>query len=148
MRTVIRRLEADASAHLGVFEAMRGNFHEARRLVDRHMEILRDLGLKYEEFLANSIMRRDVEMLAGEAAAAERAVRAPFDATFVSGGSRGRMAFAVRIAYAVCAQGRYGEALQYAEATGTRWPLVFGGRTCGCVRAPGRPRDWENSSEA
>ena len=111
-----RRLEADASAHLGVFEAMRGNFHEARRLVDRHMEILRDLGLKYEEFLANSIMRWDIEMLAGEAAAAERAVRAPYDATFVSGESRGRMAFAVRIALAICAQGRYAEALRYAEA--------------------------------
>ena len=115
-----RRLEADASAHLGVFEAMRGNFHEARRLVDRHMEILRDLGLKYEEFLANSIMRWDVEMLAGEAAAAERAVRAPFDATFVSGESRGRMAFALRIACAVCAQGRYAEALRYAEADSER----------------------------
>ena len=62
---------------------MRGNFDEARNLVNEHADIMRDLGLVYLSW-TNSMARWDIEMLAGDGASAEYAVRVPYDASPLS----------------------------------------------------------------
>jgi tetratricopeptide (TPR) repeat protein len=100
-------------APLSVFEAMRGHFDTARAYLVRQREIMQDLGLSYW-FWTNALANWDVELLAGDPSSAERAVRRSFDATSALMEDQA-VGFASRIAYALCAQGRYREALLYAD---------------------------------
>ncbi len=119
-----RKSEAEVFAPLGVFEAMRGNFDDARKLVNEHAGIMRDLGLAYLSW-TNSIARWDIEMLAGDGASAEYAVRVPYDASPLSDTDQDRLTYVTRIAYALCAQRRYAEALALSDMAADRVVFVW-----------------------
>jgi class 3 adenylate cyclase/tetratricopeptide (TPR) repeat protein len=70
-----RPAEAGALAGIALLEAITGNFEEARAAEARSSEISQELGLAL--FLAvGGIWRGEIEMLAGDASAAERSLRA------------------------------------------------------------------------
>ena len=109
-----RRLEAGALGARGVLVAMLGEFPEARRLVAGQRAILEDLGLEY---LRDLTFYRDwqIEMLADDPEAAERAVLAvdrAIEGLEAAGGAGFR---ATLLSHALSAQGRYREALDLAE---------------------------------
>ncbi len=109
-----RRLEAGALGARGVLVAMVGRFPEARRLLAEQRAILEELGLEYLKYLT---FHRDwqIEMLADDPEAAERAVRASdreSDGLEAEGGPELR---ATLLSHALSAQGRYREALDLAE---------------------------------
>ena len=109
-----RRLEAGALGARGVLVAMVGEFPEARRLVADQREILEDLGLEY---LRNLTFYRDwqIEMLADDPEAAERAVLSVDRATDGLEAAGGADFRATLLSHALSAQGRYREALDIAE---------------------------------
>ena len=104
-----RRFEAEVLGCEAVARAMLGDFGSARALLDRYREIISDLGIIYVEYwLAETTWT--VEMLAGDAVAAEAGIR-------IAEGSAARWmdesveaAVGSRLAHALLAQGRYDEA--------------------------------------
>ncbi len=109
-----RRTAAEVYAALGALHAMLGDFEQARALVARHAEILRDLGLWYGEWEA-AWMRWEVERLAGDLVAAERVARSALDSLPSDGETIARADINTIIGLAVCGQGRYEEAIRYLE---------------------------------
>lgn len=72
-------VHASALGALGLLRAQRGEFDAARALVEESRLALEELGLRQAE-AAHSIAMAEVEMLAGDEAAAERILKAGFDA--------------------------------------------------------------------
>jgi len=107
-----RRTEASVRATLGTLHAMLGNFAKARALIVRQRETLRDLGLSYWAF-GPAVGLWEVEMLAGDPAAAEREVRAGYELIQRPGG--GGSLLASLLAHAIGAQGRFEEAARFAD---------------------------------
>jgi tetratricopeptide (TPR) repeat protein len=102
-------MEANMLAFLAALEAMSGHLDEARSHVASGRALIRDLGLTWQAAI-HDWFSGEIEMLAGDAVAAERGYReahaeceAIDDAFFGS-------AVAVRLPAAVYAQGRYEEA--------------------------------------
>jgi hypothetical protein len=120
-----RRVEAAVSGALGSFEAMRGNFGRARDLVTASGKILRELGLAYGSWEVASA-RWDVEMLAGEAGSAEGVVRDPYDDLPSSDLSHERSGLTIRLASALCAQGRYEEASRFVDISAESSDMFVG----------------------
>ena len=90
-------------------EAMRGNFHEARELYRRSQAILEDLGRTL--VLANTHAHSGfVELLAGDAVAAEREFRRGFEALAAMGEQNNRASAAALLAETLARQGRDDEA--------------------------------------
>ena len=98
---------ATASRALAGLRAMAGDFEEARRLRDRDLEILAELGVDLMAVYAQELYGT-VELLAGEPAAAEERFRAAYEATK---GDIARATFAALLAEAVRRRGRLDEAL-------------------------------------
>ncbi len=71
-------LHASALGALGLLRAARGEFADGRALVQRARRELEELGLR-QAVAAHSIAVAEVEMLAGDDAAAERVLRQAFD---------------------------------------------------------------------
>ena len=101
--------EAPAYRALAWVRAMQGRFEEARELVRRARAIFEDLGLRLRAaFVAETA--GEVEMLAGEYVAAERAYRAGLDAAVGMGEQGFRSTVAACLANALVALGRFAEA--------------------------------------
>jgi class 3 adenylate cyclase/tetratricopeptide (TPR) repeat protein len=107
-----RRTEASVWATLGTLHAMLGNFAKARALIVQQRETLRDLGLAYWVF-GPAVGLWQVEILAGDPAAAEREVRSAYG--LMSRWSGGASLFTSLLAHAIGAQERFEEAARFAE---------------------------------
>jgi len=103
-------IEAGALRSLSWLEARRGRFDEARELVRRASTLFRDVGASGLSRLSTAFAAADIELLAGDYAAAERVVR-PWLAELEQMGERGyRSSLVAWLALAVYAQGRLEEA--------------------------------------
>jgi tetratricopeptide (TPR) repeat protein len=106
--------EAQVLYPLAAFQAMLGRFEEARALAGAAGSILADYGLRLG---ANSHLEAMVELLAGDPAAAERALRTDYDALGRIGETGFLSTTAALLARAVEAQGRHDEAYALTEAS-------------------------------
>ena len=106
-----RRAEGLVTVILGWLEAMRGDFDAAREHARRGRAILDDVGTNV---LAASTVSSEIEMLAGDPAAAERDLRRDYDALTELGETYLRSTVAGDLAQAVYVQGRADEALDLA----------------------------------
>jgi tetratricopeptide (TPR) repeat protein len=109
-----RRVEGWGRTVRCVFEAMLGNFDEARQLREQARETWVDLGMRLE--LAGSGQNFGwVELLAGDPAAAEREFRASYELSERMGETGYLSTTAGFLAEALYAQGRHEEALSYTK---------------------------------
>src|SRR5262249_56533467 len=104
-----RTLEAVVSTVSGLLEAMRGNFSDARSLYGESQAILRDLG-QTVSLAALQTWSGAVELLAGDAYAAERELRAAFETLEPMGDKANLATIAASLAAALHLQGRDDEA--------------------------------------
>jgi tetratricopeptide (TPR) repeat protein len=102
-----RATEANLLVWLGGLEAMRGQFPEARELVDQAGQRYEQLGLDADTYLR---LRGAVEMFAGSPELAEEALRASCTALERHGQTAVLATRAADLANAICEQGRYEEA--------------------------------------
>ncbi|HEX2031305.1 MAG TPA: adenylate/guanylate cyclase domain-containing protein [Actinomycetota bacterium] len=109
-----RKVEAFTLVTRGVLEARRGDLDLARELVSRGRAMLRDLGSRVYA-AATSHGAGQIELLAGDPAAAEREFRAGFEALETMGEKAYLSTSAGFVAEALCAQGRYEEAERFAR---------------------------------
>ncbi len=109
-------LEASASAAIAMLEAMRGNFAVARELSGRSRRIAEELGLtQWLGALGNYI--GPIELLAGDLAAAERALREGYERLESLGETGVLSTTAAYLSRAIVLQGRYDDAWELAEAS-------------------------------
>jgi tetratricopeptide (TPR) repeat protein len=102
---------------LGVLYAMRGRFAEARELFARGVAILEKLGIKLRVVTRQHFLA-DIELLANNPAAAERAMRWAYDREVEMAEKQDIPGTAGRLAEALYCQGRYEEAAQWVEIAG------------------------------
>ncbi len=147
-----RRTEANVRGTLGTLHAMVGNFAKARALIVQQREALRDLGLSYWPFNPAAGLW-EVEMLAGDPAAAEREVREVYG--LISRWSGGVSLFTSLLAHAIGAQERFEEAARFADLSkesATDWLMdQIGWRTASAkalARLGGPDRAIELAGEA
>jgi tetratricopeptide (TPR) repeat protein len=108
------QVEVDFMSVRGHLEAMRGRFDIGRDCISRATELVEELGLDYA-LAALAERRGDLELLAGDAAAAEGWLRSACE-SLERRGAWGHLAtVAPVLADAVLQQGRDDEALQLAE---------------------------------
>jgi tetratricopeptide (TPR) repeat protein len=109
-------VESTFLVSLAGLQAMSDRFEEARGLLERGEIIAEELGFKLW-FAGFSLVSGDVELLAGDPAAAERRLRRGYD-VLKKVGERGVLStVASRLARTVYAQGRYDEAERLAETS-------------------------------
>ena len=101
--------EAGAFRSMAALNAMQGRIDEARRLVRKSLKILEDHGLRMRASFASEA-EGFIETLAGDPAAAERALRAGYDEVARLGDLGYQATAAALLAHAICAQGRLEEA--------------------------------------
>jgi tetratricopeptide (TPR) repeat protein len=104
-----RRVAATVSICRGYLAAMEGRFDEARDLIARGRAIREEL-VRTRQPSAGSLYLGRVELLAGDPAAAETALRAGYEALERLGEKSSRSTLEALLAEALDAQGRYGEA--------------------------------------
>jgi tetratricopeptide (TPR) repeat protein len=108
--------EAPALTALAWVRAMQDRFGEARDLVRRSRAIYEDLGLRLRStYVAESA--GGIEMLAGDAVAAEQELRASLVALAEMGEQGGRSTVAAALAHALIEQGRLDEAEEMVSAS-------------------------------
>jgi hypothetical protein len=117
-------VRASALGALGLLHAMRGEFEEARALVAEVARTLEELGLR-QAAAAHSAAVGEVEALAGDDAAAERILRAGYDAVTASGDSHAAVNVSWRLALALARQGKDGEAERFARVAERGQPKGF-----------------------
>jgi AAA ATPase domain len=105
-----RRLAAVVSISRGFLAAMEGRFAEARDLIADGRSIFEELVPRTRRPRVGSIYLGRVELLAGDPAAAEAALRAGYEALERMGEKAHRSTVAVYLAEALYGQGRYAEA--------------------------------------
>jgi class 3 adenylate cyclase len=111
---------------LGVLFAMTGEFDRARALIDIGWEMLGQTGDVHARH-QGATMSGKIELLAGDAAAAERHLRAGFDHMTAMGDTAFAAPIATRLAEAVVLQGRIDEAFELTELVAeTANPSDFG----------------------
>ena len=131
-----RKSEANTLRVLAHLEAMRGNFERARELYGQVKANLEELGWKRIAALA-ALVSGNVEMLAGDAVAAERELRHSYEILNELGEKNYISTIAGDLAEALYQQGRYDEAMLYSEtceelesaddiASQVRWRCVRG----------------------
>jgi tetratricopeptide (TPR) repeat protein len=108
-------VKAYALRCLGSLYAMEGRFEEARRLIGKGLAIYEDLGLEIQMAHAAEQESAYVEMLADDAAAAERELRSAYEALEGAGVKNSAASAAGYLGLALCSQGRYEEAARFAE---------------------------------
>jgi predicted ATPase/class 3 adenylate cyclase len=101
--------EAGALRSLGALKAMQGHIDEGRELVRSSSEVLEEHGLKMRATFVSEAAGF-VETLAGDHAAAERALRVGHDEVARIGDLGYQSTAAALLAQAICAQGRFDEA--------------------------------------
>ncbi len=107
-----RKSEAYTLRALANLEAMRGRFDEARDLYRRSRATLDELGWRFDAALTSAIASGPVELLAGDAVAAERELRRDYEALAAMGERNYISTTAAFLAEALYRQGRDDEALQ------------------------------------
>jgi class 3 adenylate cyclase/tetratricopeptide (TPR) repeat protein len=127
-----RDFEAFVLSALSCVRALEGRFEEARALNARRTEILNELGLVLEE-ARGAYSVGWVEMLAGDAAAAERVLRTAYEKLAEFGATAYLQVVGSYLAQAVCMQARFEEAehlalsveqvdpTSFAEVANARW---------------------------
>jgi hypothetical protein len=103
-----------ARGALGLLCAMRGEFEVARRLVRETLAVLEELGAR-QSAAAHSIAISEVETMAGDDAAAERILRAGYEAVTEYGDPHSAMNVAWRLGLALARQGQDDEAERFAR---------------------------------
>jgi DNA-binding SARP family transcriptional activator len=129
VREGIRLCEAALDAHgdrprvvgaalraLAWFKAMAGDFADARTLVERDRPILRELGLTVHAAYVSEIYA-GVELLAGDAAAAELEVRHGYDTLAALGEKTALSTIAAVLAETLYLQGRADEAVRFTDVS-------------------------------
>ena len=135
-----RRFEAQVLGCEAVTRAMLGDFESARTLLDRYRAIVSDLGIIYVEYwLAETTWT--VEMLAGDAVAAEAGIRIAEGSTARPMDEPVESAVGSRLAHALLVQGRYEEAAAALGVEGNSLDRSTR-ESCGCRRV----RRWKRSS--
>ena len=109
-----RRVTASALRALGALVAMQGRFDEARDLLARDKEILRDLGLTVTLAVAGEPAAM-VELLADQPENAERELREGYEMLAELGERSSFSTFAALLAKAFYMQGKYDEALEMTD---------------------------------
>ncbi|HEX2025060.1 MAG TPA: adenylate/guanylate cyclase domain-containing protein [Actinomycetota bacterium] len=104
--------EAPALRALATVRAMEGRFDEARELAERARKILEEFGFRLRASWVSETSGT-IEMLAGDPAAAERALRAGFDAAVDFGEQGFQVTVAALLAHALVDQGRVEEAERF-----------------------------------
>jgi hypothetical protein len=149
-------VHASGVGALGILRAQKGEFEEARSLVEESRRALEELGMRHS-VAAHSIAIGEVETMAGDEAAAERVFRNGFDALTALGDEHGVINVAWRLGLLLARQGRDDEAERFARvAEGARapalwvdvwWRVVLAlveahrGDAAGAVRLVGEARD-------
>jgi DNA-binding SARP family transcriptional activator len=111
------RVKASVSIARGFLVAMGGRFEEARALIAEGREILEKLGLKVKAAMAPSSHLGQVELLAGDSAAAVRAFRSGYEALERMGEKSFLSTVSAWLAEALLAEGRYEEAEEFTLAS-------------------------------
>jgi predicted ATPase/class 3 adenylate cyclase len=101
--------EAPALRALATVRAMEGRFDEARDLAEQARRLLEEFGFRLRASWVSETSGA-IEMLAGDSAAAERALRAGFDAAVAFGEQGFQVTVAALLAHALVDQGRIDEA--------------------------------------
>jgi class 3 adenylate cyclase/tetratricopeptide (TPR) repeat protein len=117
---LVRSFEADMLHLLGLGEGRRGNFERAREALADSAGISEELGLKYMAQWSRRSMGH-VELLAGDAVAAERALRASYRVLEEMGLKSSLGEAAVPLAEALLEQGRREEAAEMLETVKEDW---------------------------
>jgi tetratricopeptide (TPR) repeat protein len=104
---------------LGVLYAMRGHFAEGREHFARCVAILEELGIKLRVVTRQHFLA-DIELLADDPAAAERAMRWAYERELEMGEKLDIPGTTNRLADALYRQGRYDEAAKWIEIGGGR----------------------------
>ena len=107
-------VRASAIGALGLLHAMQGEFGEARKLVSEVRTMLEELGL-LPSAAAHSIAIAEVETMAGDDAAAERILRAGYEAVTANVDMRTAMNVAWRLGLVLARQGKDEEAERFAR---------------------------------
>ncbi len=110
-----RKSEAYTLRALANLEAMRGRFDEARSLYQRSRETLVQLGWRYDAALTSAVAAGPVELLAGDAEAAERELRRDLDELAAMGEQNYIATTAAFLAEALYRQRRDDEAMTLTE---------------------------------
>ncbi len=103
-----------ARVHRGFFSAMAGDFDTARTKLDEAVAIGERIGADIWVSAANGF-RGDIELLAGDAAAAEDAYRRSYDILHRLGDEGHKSTAAAALAAVLCELGRLDEAAAFAE---------------------------------
>ena len=117
-----RYTRASAIGALGLLRAMKGEFDDARALVEEDRRMLEELGARHD-VAAHAIAVSEVEAIAGDDAAAERILRAGLEAVTAFGDEHSATNVAWRLGLALARQGRYDEAepfVRVAQRSGHR----------------------------
>jgi hypothetical protein len=107
-------VHASANGSIGLLRAARGEFAEARAIVARTRGELDELGLR-QSVAAHSIAIAEVEMMAGDDAAAERILRNGFEQVTALADEHSTANVAWRLGLVLARQGRDDEAEQFAR---------------------------------
>jgi tetratricopeptide (TPR) repeat protein len=110
-----RVVEANCLRGMAMLKAMQGRFDEARRFLARSSACLRDLGLTLGA--TTSLAPGNVELLAGDAEAAERAFRSSYEGLERAGERNTRANAAAYLARALYEQGRYDDAVRFTRVS-------------------------------
>jgi tetratricopeptide (TPR) repeat protein len=110
-----RTLEVTLLRTRGQLEAMQGNFDSARNLIAQGKALAEELGLVWMLVGGIPIQAAYIELLAGDASAAERELRPAWEALEQLGSWGDFVAFAYRLADALFLQRRDDEALRLTE---------------------------------
>jgi DNA-binding SARP family transcriptional activator/tetratricopeptide (TPR) repeat protein len=108
-------VRSSALGALALLRAMKGEFDEARALVEEDRRMLEELGL-LQPAAAHSIAVSEVEAIAGDDAAAERILRAGLEAVTAGDDEHSAKNVAWRLALALVRQGRYDDAEPFVRA--------------------------------
>ncbi|HLX18748.1 MAG TPA: adenylate/guanylate cyclase domain-containing protein [Gaiellaceae bacterium] len=106
-----RALVAALTSTLGGLNAMRGDFDRARSLWSRARSLYEELGLQHRR-AARSLIPATIELLAGDAEAAERELRLGYDTLAAMGETWVRATVAAYLASVLAELGRDGEAIE------------------------------------
>jgi ATP/maltotriose-dependent transcriptional regulator MalT len=111
-----RSVEASVLCVSGAFEAMRGNFDEAWRLVTRGRVLFEELGQTFA-IAGHALVSGCVAMLADDPAAAERELRPSCELLDAMGEKGILSSLAAFLAEALCAQGKLDEAERFTDVS-------------------------------
>ena len=107
-------VHASARGALGLLRAARGEFEEARALVEETRRMLEELGLR-QAAAAHSIAVGEVELMAGDEAAAERILRDGFECVTALQDDNAAANLAWRLGLVLARRGRDDEAERFAR---------------------------------